>query len=377
MMHQEQDNKKVYFISGGGTGGHIYPAITIADELLREDDTQKIYYVGNPKNLEYEIVQARESIDFLPVNVSGMPRKFSFKFIRWCVDLEISIWKCIFYILKYQPDAIFTTGGYVSAPVAFAAMLLRKPFMIHDCDAHPGLVSQNVAPFAKCVSVAFESSKNMLNANNIVCNGNPIRNSFDNISKQEAREKLGLKDKFTIIGMGGSQGAMTINTALIEIAQELTEQLDVQLIIQTGKKNYKDVIKKFEEYFPNYYMNTNLIVKSYFEDMSIPLKAADLAIARAGSVSLSEISACALPSILVPYPHAAADHQRKNAKEKCENGASLCLEDSDCNKDSLIEQVKSLYYHPEKLLEMGVSSKNLARKNSTQSIIQQLKSIVG
>ncbi len=376
MMRQEQGRKKVYFISGGGTGGHIYPAVTIADELLTHEDTEKIYYVGNPKNLEYEIIKSKPQIEFLPVNVAGMPRKISFQFLKWVFDLELSIWKSLFYIFKYQPDAIFTTGGYVSAPIAFAAIILRTPFMIHDCDAHPGLVSQHVAPFARCVSVAFESSSEMLNSEKIVCNGNPIRKSFDAISKQEARKILNLQDKFTVIGMGGSQGAMTINDALVGVAQELTEKMDIQLIIQTGKKNYEEVIKKFEESFPNYIENKNLLIKPYFDDMSIPLKAADVAIARAGSVSLSEINACALASILVPYPHAAADHQRKNAKKMSEKGASFCLEDSECNKDNLMDKLKTLINNPEILAEMGEASKNLAKMDSTESIITQLKSII-
>ena len=372
----QEDKKNVYFISGGGTGGHIYPAVTVAEELLNDSSTDKIYYVGNPNNLEYEIIQSKGTMDFLPVSVSGMPRKLSLGFIKWFFDLEISIWKCLFYIFKYKPDAIFTTGGYVSAPVAFAAMLTKTPFMIHDCDAHPGLVSKQVAPFAGCVSVAFESSREILNSDKITCNGNPIRKSFENITREDARRSLGLGDKLTILAMGGSQGAMTINNAVLELAQELTEEMNIQLIIQTGKKNYDEVIKRFEEYFPNYYMNTNLLVKPYFEDMSLPLKAADIVVARAGSVSLSEINACGLASILVPYPHAAADHQRKNAKEMCENGASSCLEDSECNRENLITLIKELVYDNDKLQKMSDAAKTMSKTDSTDSIIKQLKSIV-
>lgn len=372
----QEDKKYVYFISGGGTGGHIYPAVTVAEELLNDSSTDKIYYVGNPNNLEFEIIQSKGTMDFLPVSVSGMPRKLSLGFIKWFFDLEISIWKCLFYIFKYKPDAIFTTGGYVSAPVAFAAMLTKTPFMIHDCDAHPGLVSKQVAPFAGCVSVAFESSREILNSDKITCNGNPIRKSFENITREDARHSLGLGDKLTILAMGGSQGAMTINNAVLELAQELTEEMNIQLIIQTGKKNYDEVIKRFEEYFPNYYMNTNLLVKPYFEDMSLPFKAADIAVARAGSVSFSEINACGLASILVPYPHAAADHQRKNAKEMCENGASLCLEDSECNRENLITLIKELVYDNDKLQKMSDAAKTMSKTDSTDSIIKQLKSIV-
>lgn len=375
-MQHDQDKKYTYFISGGGTGGHIYPAVTVAEELLKEKDTKELFYVGNPNNLEYEIVKAKENIKFLPINVSGMPRKLSLKFFKWVWDLEIATWKALFYILKYKPDAIFTTGGYVSAPVAFAAIFLKKPFMIHDCDAHPGLVSQNVAPFAKCVSVAFEKSNELLNSDKIICNGNPIRNSFNRYTKRDARNILNLQDKLTVLAMGGSQGAMTINNAVVEIAQELTEKLNIQLIIQTGKKNYDQVIKKFEEYFPNYKENTNLIIRPYFDEMAIPLKASDIVVARAGSLSLSEINICSLASILVPYPHAAADHQRKNAREMCDKGASLYLEDSDCNKENLLDMLKDLINNPQKISQMGIIAKSLSNDKSTENIIKQLKSII-
>lgn len=375
-MPQNQDKKYTYFVSGGGTGGHIYPAVTVAEELLKESDTKEIFYVGNPKNLEYEIVKNKKNITFLPVSVSGMPRKLSLKFLKWVWDLEIATWKALFYILKYNPDAIFTTGGYVSAPVAFASIILKQPFMIHDCDTHPGLVSKKVAPFAQCVSVAFEKSSELLNSNNIICNGNPIRKSFSDYTKEEARNILNLQNKLTVMAMGGSQGAMTINKAILEAAQELTEKLDIQVIIQTGKKNYDEIIKKFENNFPNYKENKNLIIKPYFDEMAIPLKASDIVVARAGSLSLSEINACSLASILVPYPHAAADHQRKNAREMTEKGAALYLEDSECDGKNLMEKLKLLISDPEKIAEMGAIAESLSKENSTESIIKQLKSII-
>lgn len=376
-MDQLKDNKgKVYFVSGGGTGGHIYPAIAVVDELLANEKDAKIFYVGNKNNLEYSIVSQRENVEFLSVNVSGMPRKAGFTFIKWLTNLVFAVVKAMNYILKYKPDAIFTTGGYVSAPLAMAAVVLKKPFMIHDCDAHPGLVSKAVAPYANIVSVAFEKSKELLKSSNINFNGNPIRKSFALYSKQSARAELGLRDKMTVLVMGGSQGAKTLNNAALEMAQELVEELDIQLIIQTGKKNYDKAIERLEVYFPHYSENTNLLVRPYFDDMAIPLKASDIVVARAGSLSLSEINVCALASILVPYPHAAADHQRKNAKEMCGKGASLYLEDSDCTRNNLIEKVKSLIFDPQKVFEMGQAAKSLSKEDATENIVKQLKSII-
>lgn len=375
-MQQTQHKKYKYFISGGGTGGHIYPAVTVAEELLKDEDTGEVFFIGNPSNLEYEIIKNKKGITFLPVKISGMPRNFTLKFLKWLWNLEIATWKAAFYILKYKPDAIFTTGGYVTAPVAFAAILLRKKFMIHDCDTHPGLVSRQIAPFAEIVSVAFEKSKSLLDSKNIILNGNPIRSSFNEYTKEEARNILNLENKFTITSMGGSQGANTINDAVVEIAKYLVEDLNLQLIMQTGKKNYEDIVNKLYEIWPEYESNKNIVVKPYFDEMAIPLKSADLVISRSGSLSLSEINLCSLPSILVPYPYAAADHQRKNAKEMLELGASLYIEDNECSPEKLLEMIKLLISDTQKMTKMAENAKSLSTADAAQRIIKQLKSII-
>ena len=215
---------KVYFISGGGTGGHIYPAFTVVERLL-EDVDSKIYYIGNPKNLEYEIAKKYPQVTFLGVDVAGMPRKLRLSFPIWFLKFLFAWLKAIFYIKKYKPNAIFATGGYVSSPIVFAAQTLNKPYMIHDCDSVPGLVSRLSAPNAKIVSVAFESSKKVLKSKNIICNGNPVRKVFFSLTKKQAREKLNIDDnKKVIFAFGGSQGAKTINNAMIDILQTLSDK---------------------------------------------------------------------------------------------------------------------------------------------------------
>ena len=368
--------KKVYFISGGGTGGHIYPAVSVLQELLLREDTDKIYYIGNPKNMEFDIIGKIQGVEFLPVNISGMPRKFSLKFVKWLCQLELSLWKAMFYIKKYKPDVIFTTGGYVSAPIAFMGAFLKVPLMIHDCDATPGLVSKTVAPCADKVSVAFESAKEVLKSDNIICTGNPVRSEFITVSKEEAREKLGLRNKTTILITGGSQGAQTLNKAAVIVAQEIVERYDIQLVIQTGKKNYDEFIKNISEYFPNYYQNTNLVIKPYFDEMFYALKSADIVVSRAGSLSLSELNLCGSACILVPYPYAAADHQRKNAREAEKIGYALYCEDGDLDGSTLIKLLKSLFENPEKIAQMSEASYRNAKPDAKEEIIRNLIDLI-
>ncbi len=343
-----------YFITGGGTGGHIYPAIAVADAL--KDD--EVFYVGNPKNLEHDIVKQKD-YKFLGVNVHGMPRKANFELLKWGFELSLAVLKACYYILKYKPDAVFGTGGYVSAPALIGAKLLKVPYMMHDCDAQPGLVTRKLAPSAKCVSVAFECACNVIKNKKCYVNGNPIRTEFKTLTKEQARESLGLDNKLTLCIMGGSQGAKSINDAAVEALKNL----DMQIIFQTGKKNYDSVMKKLPEH-------KNLIVKPYFDDMVTVLKASDIAVSRSGSLSISEICASGIAPIFVPYPHAAGDHQRKNAKFMVDKGAGIYLEDSEINEKTLCDTINSAIAN---LNELQKNSLALAKFDGVEKIVEQLK----
>lgn len=376
-MSDTYDNhqKYTYFITGGGTGGHIYPAIAVCDALRKDPETKDIYYVGNPKNLEFEIAK-KLRYKFLGVNVSGMPRKFGFGLIKWFFQFQFAIFKALYYIKKYKPDAILGTGGYVSAPALFAGGLDGTPYMVHDCDAQPGIVSKYIAPSAKCVSLAFEGSKKFINSKNIHVNGNPIREEFKTLSKQEARERLGLENKITLCIMGGSQGAKSINEASVEILKNLSSGHNIQIIFQTGKKNYENVISRLKEVYSEFKKNKNIIVKPYFDDMVSVLKASDIAVSRAGSLSLSELCASGIASVLIPYPYAAADHQRKNAQFMVEKRAALYLEDADTTKDTLLIAIEQLLDNEEKLKTIQKNALSLAKPDATKNIIKQLKGII-
>ncbi len=368
----DSGNKQIFFITGGGTGGHIYPAVAVAEELVNRG--HKVFYVGNPNNLEFDIVKQKD-YDFLPVNIHGMPRKLSPALVKWVFELGFAVLKSVGYIKKYKPDAIFGTGGYVSAPALLAGKLTSVPYMLHDCDANPGLVTRKLAPWAKCVSLAFEGAKNKIKNKNCLINGNPIRKTFKTISNSDARKALGLKDKITLCIMGGSQGARSINDGAVEILKKLSKEHDIQIIFQTGKKNFQRVIEQLLKIYPEYAEDKNLIVKPYFEDMVTVLKASDIAVSRSGSLSLSELSASGIASILVPYPFAAADHQRKNAKYMCEHGAALYLEDECVSGEALLGLIMPLLNEHDKLHTLQCNSLNLAKYDAVDAITDKLSAI--
>lgn len=355
-----------YFITGGGTGGHIYPAIAIADYLK---DDGEIFYVGNPRNLEFDIVK-QKGYKFLPVKVQGLPRKACLDLFKWALQLGFAVMKGGYYILKYKPDVIFGTGGYVSAPVLIAAAVLKTPFVMHDCDAQPGLVTRYLSPYAAGVSLAFECAENYINNENCYITGNPLREGFKTLTKADARRNLGLEDKLTLCIMGGSQGAKSINSAAVEILKTLSQKYGMQIIFQTGKKKFSTVEEHLAMCYPEYKSDKNIIIRPYFDDMVSVLKASDIAVSRAGSLSISELCASGIASIFVPYPLAAADHQRKNARFMEEKGACVYLEDSETNPQKLLNIIIDLITDKEKLENIQNNAKKLAKYNATFDIVK-------
>lgn len=367
-------NKKTYFITGGGTGGHIYPALAVANELNNNENID-VYYIGNPKNMEFNIVK-NNNLNFLPVFINSMPRKINLKCFSFLFLLIISTFQALFYLLKFKPSAIFATGGYVSAPLLIAAILLKQKFIIHDCDAYPGIVSRKFSKFANSVSIAFEDAKNFLNNKNINVNGNPLRKTFFSFSKEEAIKTLGLNPELkTLLIMGGSQGAKSINSLSFNLYEKLLETYNLQIIHQTGLKNYDELIKQLKHSKPKLLENKNLIIKPYFEDMALPLKASDFVISRAGSLSLSEILFCSVPSILIPYPFAAANHQLKNARYLQSNNAAFYIEENEDLTQNILIALEKLITDKTLFQIMQNNAKQLSRSNSLNLIVEQLKNL--
>lgn len=364
--------KHTIFVTGGGTGGHIYPAVAVAD-YLHNQDGYEVFYVGNPKNLEHDIVK---NYPFLGVNVHGMPRKLSFDLVKWGFQMVWAVVVCVGYVAKYKPDLVFGTGGYVSAPSLFAAKLFGIPFVMHDCDALPGLVTRHLAKYAAGVSLAFEKAKQYIKNDNCQINGNPIRVEFKTLDKAQARENLGLQDKLTICVMGGSQGAKSINDSTVGILKTLSKDFDVQVIFQTGKKNFESVRDRLLVAYPQYEDDKNLVVKPYFDDMVTVLKASDIAVSRAGSLSISELCASHIATIFVPYPYAAADHQRRNARVMEEQKAGIYIEDAEINQDVLLDKLSELIKDSDKLCAMQNAAGALAKYDGVCEIEKQIKKVI-
>jgi len=362
MQKDKHIENKTFFLTGGGTGGHIYPCVSILNELKKRG-FKNIYYVGNKKNPEFEII-TKMGEKFLDVPVFGMPRKLNFKLIKWIFLLIISIFKCLNYALKFKPDVVFAAGGYVSAPMVIISNILKIPYVMHDSDAHPGIVTRSFSKNADTVNLAFIEGEKFVRAKKITHYKNPVRDEFFTISRKEARSNFNLHDDaFCILIMGGSQGARSINTAAIGAVLHFKNNNNIKIIFQTGKKNFDDVMKAVGS------APDNAVIQPYFDKMYLPVLAADVIISRAGSLSISEILAAKKPSILVPYPYAAADHQRKNAREIEKTGAAIYVEDSDLTPETLIKTLEELILNNKKLENMIESASKQIKENPTGKIL--------
>ena len=267
---------------------------------------------------------------------------------------------------------VFGTGGYVSAPILFASKIMKVPYALHDADAQPGIVTRCFCAGAIVLTTPFEIVKSVLPAANVEVTGNPIRIEFSKLNKFEAKEKLGTGNKLTILVMGGSQGARSINNAIIPIAKKLIDEFNICILHQSGEKRYEESVELLKQVFPDYEKYDNYRLFPYIDDMPTLLKSADIAISRSGSLSLSEICASEVASILVPYPYSAGGHQKKNAEVMENLGCSIMIEDSNLMPDKLYEVISELLKNPDKITDMQKKAQENAMPDATQKITERL-----
>ena len=372
-----------YIITGGGSGGHIYPALAIADYIKKTERDSEFLYIGTKDKMEARIVPAR-GYDIKFVTAMGMPaRKLSFSFLIFLFKLLYGIIKSSLYIHKFKPDMIIGTGGFVSAPVVFAGAFLRKlkiskvKIFLHEANSEPGKMIKFAGRYCDGVGTAYKSCLKYFKSNGEYV-GFPVRDEFFAGNKTKSREILNIpKETFLVIVVGGSQGARTINRGIVDSLKRLKEEdiPNLKIIHATGKNNpeYKaedDTAKRFkfndisEVDYNNFYKR-----QDYINDIKDHLFAADLVVTRGGAAFLTEIAVCSLASIIIPKAGLSGDHQVVNAEYMKFNGASeIIYEHALLEKDEffikingveLAEKIISLFNNPDKLKIMGKSCSSI------------------
>lgn len=320
--------------SGGGTGGHIYPALAIR-EILKTRHTFESFYVGVNGGMEETIAGREADLTFLGVRAMGMPRKLCMDWFRFPFVNAGGVFDAYGHLKSVRPDLVVTTGGYVAFPVLAASKLLGIKTVIHEQNAAMGVTNRLFASSAGKVLLTYESAAEQ-DGERVVLTGNPVRSAF--LTKEKAGGRFAKKaGEFILLAVGGSRGALSLNRACIEIAQKfLRDNHEFKLIHISGERDY-EMVKKATENAPENYQ-----LLPYLHEMKDAFDVADLLVSRAGATILAEIGVCRKPAVLVPFPFATDNHQEKNARVLEKLGAAKMLLDKDLSGDSLISIVKEI-----------------------------------
>ncbi len=328
-------------ISGGGTGGHIYPALTIYKTLDTMVDANFLY-VGTERGLESRIVP-KEGIPFTTLPVQGLQRKLSLDTLVTAGKTLSSLWKANQLISEFKPDIVIGTGGYVCGPLLLAAALRGIPTLIQEQNVVPGITNKILSRFVDVVAVGYEEAiPQFPKAKQVVYTGNPVRPNVVAANREEARAYFGLQnDQTAILVAGGSRGARSINTAMQAVHEQYKGREDIKIIHATGTDEYSRVCERLGIHEGEVYSPTSYIVP-YLDNMDMAMAASDMAIFRSGAIGLAELAVRGIPSILIPYPYAAADHQTFNAKAFVEAGASTMIVDKELDGTRLLQAVDAM-----------------------------------
>ncbi len=364
---------KILF-TGGGTAGHIFPIVAVIREMKENypHGGFEFFYLG-PKDKFSKELLLEEGVEVKTILAGKIRRYFSFKNIIDIFKLPIGILQAFYHIFIISPDVIFSKGGYGSIATSISGRILMVPIFLHESDISPGLANRIVGRFALEIFISFSIKKTeYFPAKKMLSVGNPVRREILNGSKQGAKKLFNLtEEKPVILILGGSQGAQRINDKILSILPNILK--DYEIIHQTGEKNFEQVRKEAEvvitESFKKYYhpfpfLNETEIANAY--------SAADLIISRAGAGSIFEIALIGKPSILVPLPESAQDHQVKNAYAYAQNGASLVIEEANFRPHFVLERIKNLFSQPERLKQITERAKEFSRPNAGRIIAEYI-----
>jgi UDP-N-acetylglucosamine--N-acetylmuramyl-(pentapeptide) pyrophosphoryl-undecaprenol N-acetylglucosamine transferase len=358
-------------LSGGGTGGHIYPALAIAGELKERLPGVQLLYVGTPAGMESRIVP-EAGLAYASLDVSGIDRTSMLKASKSIVKFPNSFFQARSINKDFAPDIIIGTGGYVSFPIVLAGTFMGIKTIIHEQNAYPGLANRNLAKRVDRILLTFSEAGQYLPAGNIKVTGLPVRKQMMHTDKQQARQSLGLdQNLFTILAFGGSLGAKTINNALLDfIDRSRGEKL--QIIWITGEAAYQEIQEKLAEKFDLKTIRPQITLLPYMNNMEQAMGAADLAVCRAGASTVSELEVIGLPAILVPFPFAADNHQEKNARALVNKNAAYLVIDEFFDGTELHKKVQEIRKQPEKLKIMGQNMLKEAKPNALKEIVDEI-----
>jgi UDP-N-acetylglucosamine--N-acetylmuramyl-(pentapeptide) pyrophosphoryl-undecaprenol N-acetylglucosamine transferase len=368
-------------LTGGGTAGHVLPAIATAQALQRIDPSLRVVFAGRANSIEERLVAAA-GFEFEPVRAVALPRRAALQLLRVPGRLLVAVRQARALLRTHRVRVVVSFGGYVGLPLALAARG-RVPLLLHEQNARPGVANRRTARSARHVAVSFPSSAERFPAPER-CRfiGNPVQERLRGLDRAARRvaagQRLGLDpERSTLLVFGGSQGARSINRAVAEAA-ESWQEMGLQLLQLTGPRGMDEALEawRWSGVDPEA-QDSPVRLVAYLEDMSDAYAVADLVVCRAGATSIAELSVLGLPSILVPYPHATADHQRHNAAALVASGAAVAIADDELDAATLTTAVRQLIADPIRRASMGRAARAWARPDAAEGMAAMILEVIG
>lgn len=365
-------------LTGGGTGGHIYPALAIARQVTAAEPGSELLYIGSNRGLERELA-AKEQIPFEAIEISGFRRSLSWENVRTILRFLRGVGRSKQLLRRFQPDIVVGTGGYVCGPVVYAAVKLGIPTVLHEQNVIPGLTNAFLSRYVDLVAVSFpESSNNFPRAKRVLYTGNPRASQVVHADGARGLESLGIKlaaDEKLVIVVGGSRGAKAINDSMIEMAPLIAAQPGgLKFLFITGQPYYESTTAKIREQLDPW--PEALKVVPYVHNMPEVLAAASLIVSRSGASSLAEITALGLPSILIPSPNVTNNHQEANARWLEREGAAKVILERDLDGRALYDAVRRIADDAIRFEHMSRMSKKLGKPDAAEAIYEAMCGLI-
>lgn len=347
-------------ITGGGTGGHLFPAIATAEKLCLMMPDSAVLFVGTRRKLDRDSL-TRYGFSVTTIHSHGLKGKNAWELLKALLVLPLSLLESCFHILRFKPDVVMGVGGYVTGPVVAASWLLRRPALIHEQNSVPGLANRKLGSLVQRICLSLPQSKKYFPTEKAVLTGNPVRQSIIEAGHERSADR-GYR---TLLILGGSQGAHALNELVIEAVRSKREEFSsIKVIHQTGSDDEQMVSEAYQE------MAVEHRVCAFFTDMAELYKEADLVVSRAGATTLAEIGVVGRPAILIPYPYAADNHQEKNAAWYVENGAALLFVQKELRGDQLAEEIVNILHDEARLERMSGAMQKLGITDAAQRIVK-------
>lgn len=361
-MKEETTRHIRLIVTGGGTGGHLFPGISLAQAMMLADPGCEVLFIGTERKIDKT---ALSNLGFATRSIKsqGIKGKSFFAVLKALFQQPLALWEAAGIIRRFKPDLVFGVGGYVTGPVILAARLLGVTTCIHEQNSIPGLANKLLGYIANKIFVSLPGSEKYFPASKTILSGNPVRNTILKVSR-EAKPESG-QESSTLLILGGSQGARRLNSLMLEAAENILSKISPPpfIIHQTGGHDKDHVQRKYVE------LGLNARVQDFFSDMAEIYSQADLIISRAGATTLAELTVFHKPVILIPFPFAADNHQEINGQYLVEAGAGLMFRQADLTGDKLGMEIKRVLEDKKLLTEMAENSGKVARPEATDTII--------